>query len=168
MVAWIKEIVSILPESYYNIVIYSCLTGLRPSEACQSVCLIQSDFLNYYNKDKSILEHFRYPEIFIRRTKNAYISIITDFLLNVARNCNKVNYSSLKSLIRRKGIGMNMAYCRKVFATHLRDRGIEHETIDLLQGRIPNSVFLRHYYRPNFAYGKIQDSINSLYHTLVE
>jgi len=50
---------------------------------------------------------------------------------------------------------MNMNYCRKIFATYLRNRGIESEIIDLLQGRIPQSVFLRHYYRPNINYERI-------------
>jgi intergrase/recombinase len=42
-----------------------------------------------------------------------------------------------------------MYYCRKVFATYLRNQGIEPEIIDLLQGRISSSVFVNHYYRPN-------------------
>jgi intergrase/recombinase len=41
---------------------------------------------------------------------------------------------------------MNMAYCRKVFATYLRSNGVEQETIDLLQGRTPKSVFAKHYF----------------------
>ena len=47
---------------------------------------------------------------------------------------------------------MNMAYCRKVFASHLRQSGIESEIIDLLQGRVPRSVFTRHYFRPSADY----------------
>ena len=42
-----------------------------------------------------------------------------------------------------------MSYCRKIFATYLRNEGIESEIIDMLQGRIPNSIFVRHYYRPS-------------------
>jgi intergrase/recombinase len=45
---------------------------------------------------------------------------------------------------------MNMAYCRKIFATYLRTHSIEQDVIDLLQGRAPKSVFARHYFRPNF------------------
>jgi intergrase/recombinase len=52
-------------------------------------------------------------------------------------------------MLKRKNIEMNMYYCRKVFATYLRNKGIEPEIIDLLQGRISNSVFVNHYYRPN-------------------
>jgi intergrase/recombinase len=44
---------------------------------------------------------------------------------------------------------MNMYYCRKVFATYVRNKGVEPEIIDLLQGRISSSVFVNHYYRPD-------------------
>ena len=42
-----------------------------------------------------------------------------------------------------------MYFCRKVFATYLRNKGIEPEIIDLLQGRIGSTVFVNHYYRPD-------------------
>ncbi|MDR4513049.1 MAG: hypothetical protein MRJ93_15240 [Nitrososphaeraceae archaeon] len=44
---------------------------------------------------------------------------------------------------------MHMNYCSKIFATYLRSNGIKQEIIDLLQGRIPKSIFVRHYYRPD-------------------
>jgi intergrase/recombinase len=48
-------------------------------------------------------------------------------------------------------IPIRMSFCRKIFATFLRTQGVQQEIIDLLQGRIPRNVFVRHYYRPNFA-----------------
>jgi len=43
-----------------------------------------------------------------------------------------------------------MYYCRKIFASYLRQSAsIESEIIDLLQGRTPNTVFAKHYFRPN-------------------
>ena len=57
-------------------------------------------------------------------------------------------------MIRRKGIGMNMAFCKKIFATHLRNNGIELEIIDLLQGRIPKYVLVRRYFRPDFNHNR--------------
>lgn len=42
-----------------------------------------------------------------------------------------------------------MHYCRKVFATYLRNKGIEPEIIDLLQGRISSPVFVNRYHRPD-------------------
>ena len=35
----------------------------------------------------------------------------------------------------------------KVFATYLRNKGIDPQIIDLLQGRISSSMFVNHYYR---------------------
>lgn len=51
---------------------------------------------------------------------------------------------------------MNLYYCRKVFATYLRNKGIEPEIIDPLQGHNPQFVFLRHYYRSNTDYRRIR------------
>jgi intergrase/recombinase len=45
---------------------------------------------------------------------------------------------------------MNMHYCRKIYSSYLQQySGIESRIIDLLQGRMPNTVFVRHYFRPD-------------------
>ena len=87
MIEWVRDAISKLPEPYYNIILYNTLTGLRPSEACISISLIQEQesFQKYYNREKSLLEHFKFPEIFIRRTKKAYVSIINDLIIELAR-----------------------------------------------------------------------------------
>jgi intergrase/recombinase len=96
-----------------------------------------------------ILEHYKYPDIFIRRTKKAYISVLTDSVLDLAKQASNCGYNALRLAVKRKHLDMNMAYCRKIFATYLRIEGIELEIIDLLQGRAPKSVFARHYFKPN-------------------
>jgi intergrase/recombinase len=45
-----------------------------------------------------------------------------------------------------------MKYCRKIFASHLRQSGIESEIVDLLQGRVPRTVFARNYFTPSLDY----------------
>ncbi len=61
-----------------------------------------------------------------------------------------------------------MSYCRKIFATFLRNEGVESELIDLLQGRIPNSIFVRHYYRPDMSkFDEIQEKLDKLHELLV-
>jgi intergrase/recombinase len=60
--------------------------------------------------------------------------------------------------------GIKIYYCRKVFATFLRNKGIEPEIIDLLQGRISSSVFVQHYYRPDInemIASKVRPALNS-------
>jgi hypothetical protein len=167
MTNWLKYTISRLPTKYGNILLYDTLTGLRPEEACKSIILTHNSLAEYLNKESFVLEHFKYPELFIRKTKAAYISLISEPILNIARHSSNCGYNSLRLAIKRRGLDMNMAYCRKIFATHLRMRGIEQETVDLLQGRTPKSIFAKHYFRPDFSYDRIRESIQSLFTLLV-
>jgi hypothetical protein len=151
MLYWVKDTHSSLPRKYANVLIFNTLTGLRPSEACMAIGLIHTDSTSYINQSMQTLEHFRFP-CFIRRTKKAYISIYNDQIIDLAENtCKDVRYSFLKYLFRKRSLHLHISFCRKIFATYLRTHGVEQETIDLLQGRTPKSVFARHYFKPNFA-----------------
>jgi intergrase/recombinase len=151
MIGWLKDTCSKLPRKYANVLRFNTLTGLRPSESFLSIRLINNNLQNYLKDDTKILEHFRFPD-FVRRTKKAYISIVNDRILEIARSAHEqITYNQLKFQLKRDGIySMHMLFCRKIFATYLRIQGIEQEVIDLLQGRIPRNIFLRHYFRPNF------------------
>ncbi|MGA8913285.1 MAG: hypothetical protein WB443_10545 [Nitrososphaeraceae archaeon] len=37
-----------------------------------------------------------------------------------------------------------VSFCSKILVIPLRTQGIEQEIVDLLQGRLPRSVFVRH------------------------
>jgi hypothetical protein len=150
MLCWLKETYAKLPQKYANILVFNALTGLRPSEACMAINLIQTRYDDYVNQRNQTLEHFRFP-FFIRRTKKAYISMYSGQIINVAKNTHSdISYSLLKYIFRKHGLGLHTSFCRKIFATYLRTHGIEQETIDLLQGRAPRSVFARHYFKPTF------------------
>lgn len=166
MTYWLKNAISRLPEKYGNILLYDALTGLRPEEACKSISLIHNCLEEYLNKQSFVLEHFKYPELFLRRTKKAYISLMSERILNIERQCSDCGYNSLRLAVKRYSLDMNMAYCRKIFATHLRMSGIEAETIDLLSGRSPKTVFAKHYFRPGFNYDKIRESLSCLLFSL--
>jgi len=65
-------------------------------------------------------------------------------------------------------IKCSLSYCRKIFATFLRNEGVEPELIDMPQGRIPNSVFIRHYYRPDMSkFDGIREKLTRLHALLV-
>jgi intergrase/recombinase len=91
--------------------------------------------------------------------------------MEIARSAHKqVSYNQLKLQFKRECIGsIHMLFCRKIFATYLRLEGVEQEIIDLLQGRIPRNVFIRHYFRPNFAKenGKVIMSLEKLYQKII-
>ena len=167
MTIWLRDTMSKVPKKYGNIFLYDTLTGLRPDEACKSIALIHNSLDEYLDTKTWILEHFKFPHLFIRRTKKAYISVVSKPILDIATECYGCSYNSLRLAMRRRGIEMNMAYCRKIYATYLRMSGIEQETIDLLQGRSPKSVFGRYYFRPdNLNRPRIVQAINSLHESL--
>jgi hypothetical protein len=62
-----------------QIIKFGVVTGLRASEVIESARLLRSHQLvkPYYNPERQAQEHFRFPEIFLRATKKAYISFIT-------------------------------------------------------------------------------------------
>ena len=59
MLEYVKRVLSVLPYSHANVIIFATLTGLRPIEACKSVQLIHTDLSNYLNSELFILEHFK-------------------------------------------------------------------------------------------------------------
>jgi len=133
MLKWVKNTCLQIPQKYSNIIIYCTLTGLRPTEAFSSINLIKSDLDNYLDKEKMILEHVKYPKIFIRKTKKAYISMVNESIIQIANDTNQSSYNSLRCYFKRRRIPFKFNYCRKIFATYLRTNGVEQEIIDLLQ-----------------------------------
>jgi intergrase/recombinase len=71
--------------------------------------------------------------------------------------------------LKRRGVEMHMNYCRKIFATCLRSKGREQEIIDLLQGRIPKNIFVKHYYKPDIGtFNRIREMLDELYTVIIQ
>lgn len=118
MIEYVNQVVAVLPRSHANVIIFGTLTGLRPIEACNSVQLIHTDLSGYLNSDLFILEHFKWKDIFIRRTKKSFISVMTDRLLQIAKSADPQSYTSIYAYLHKRGLPMRMNYCRKIFGTH--------------------------------------------------
>jgi intergrase/recombinase len=162
MLMWLRRCVDKLPKTDSNILLYCTLTGLRPTEACESIKLIHTDLDNYLDTKQMALLHFKYPELFLRRTKKAYFSFITEEILDIAKSARYRTYNSLRMALRKHNLDTNMNNCRKIFATFLHDNGITSETIDLLQGRSPQTVFASHYYKPDLNTGSLRKTLELL------
>jgi hypothetical protein len=145
---WYSEMQKILRGNEKLFLKFVLMTGLRKAEATRSFNLIiklnEEGKLDFYYKD-GILEHFRFPEFFFRRTKMAYISIVTEDLVTEITQSKPVSYYAMRKRIDTHKQTMKIKELRSYFATYLRQHGILAEYIDLLQGRIPKSVFARHY-----------------------
>jgi len=148
MVSELKASLEAVPEDYGNFFRFNIVTGLRPSEAVMSVNMLRNNTPGYYNANLGLLEHFRFPSEYIRNTKKAFISVVDADTLEIAKGCRPLDYQGVRSEFRRRKLPFNMAYCRKIFATFMR-RQVDVELVDLLQGRVPTSVFSKHYNRPN-------------------
>jgi intergrase/recombinase len=157
----------LLPADMGAIIKFNVLTGLRPNEAIAAIRLLRASDpkREYYNESRQCLEHFRFPEVFLRRTKSAYVSIITEEQLSGigVLGCKTHSYVAIQYRLARSGIDCHLGYCRKIFGSWLRQSGIAAETVDLLQGRVPRSVFARHYFTPSLDFKtKVLDALQEL------
>jgi hypothetical protein len=127
MLQRIREMIARIPTSMGQIVKFGTLVGAKA------------------------LEHFRFPDIFLRETKKCYISFVTDDVLNIVKNIEKVPSSrnAIGKVCQRRGIKTDMHLTRKIFASWLRKEGIQPEIIDLLQGRVSSSILVKHYLVPS-------------------
>jgi hypothetical protein len=170
LIARVNEMVHKLPAFMGQIIKFGVLTGLRASEAIESVRLLNSgnDGCQYYDKERQTLEHFRFPDVFLRRTKKAYISFITREQLSAIGILGCKNpiptLGAITKTCYRRNIRMDMYLTRKIFASWLRKDGIQPEVVDLLQGRVSPSVLTRHYLTPSHDLkDKVLDSLDRLH-----
>jgi intergrase/recombinase len=144
------------------------LTGLRPSEAVESVKLIQNSetFTHYYDSPSMTLCHYKFKDQVLRATKKAFLLYITLDNLQPIRDLGPKTptYSAIRSTCKRRSINMDMRLTRKLFASWLiQVGGIDSNTVDLLSGRVPQSVLVRHYQSPsNNLKDRILDEVNKL------
>ncbi|MEM3828410.1 MAG: integrase [Conexivisphaerales archaeon] len=129
-------------------------TGLRKDEGIKCFNKIielsrQNKINEYYctlpNSDVKGLCHFKYPREFLRRTKNVFISFIDENLLNQISGSEPLTYTMIRKRLERHGLRLRLNELRDYFGTYLLNCGIPQQYIDMLQGRIPVNIFLRHY-----------------------
>jgi len=128
-------------------------SGLRMSEAIASFNLIiklssENKLSDYYDENLSCLMHFKYPKLFIRGTKNCYITFISKDFLEQITSCEIVTYASIRKRLEHNGKSMRFNEFRDYFGTHLVNNGILELEQNLCCGRIPVSIFIRHYWSP--------------------
>jgi Archaeal phage integrase len=153
---------------YANLLLFCTLTGMRGSECVESIRLLNSGChggqQQYYSPQLQILQHYLFPQIFIRRTKAIYISVVNDEIIGIAQNIGQTpTLAGLKKAISVRKLSMHIKYCRKIHASWLHKKGISSDLIDVLQGRISRNIFLRHYLTPDNSFkNKVLDAVSEL------
>ena len=71
-----------------------------------------------------------------------------DMVLHTEPSTTISTYNAIRLTCRRKGVYMDMGYCRKIFASWLHKHGVSDVLTDLLQGRVDKSVLVNPYLQP--------------------
>jgi intergrase/recombinase len=155
LVKWYSEAVDALRPNEKLWLKFLSETGIRKEEAIISFNKIielakENKLADYFNEELNVLEHFRFKELFLRGTKNVYVSIIPKSLVAEVASTQPVSYAAIRKRLKSKDLSCRMNELRDYFGTYLVKHGLIKEEVDLLQGRIPPSIFLRHYWSPSF------------------
>jgi intergrase/recombinase len=150
LVEWVRKCFGILDRSMAEFLRFLIISGLRKEEAIKSFNLIlkllkEGKLGEYYNEEIEALEHFMFEKEFLRRTKNAFIP--KEFIEEI-KSCEAVAYYPLRRKLRKHGLGVRFNEIRDYFATFMVHHGLIKEEVDLLQGRVGKSIFMRHYFSP--------------------
>jgi hypothetical protein len=122
-------------DRYRGVLGLIALSGLRVGEVLDVIRLYHYDAEGYLNRELMVLEHIKYPALFIRKAKKAYITVIDDYMLEL-------------SIMRRFESNHCLNRFRKIWAYGHEAQGHGPEDLELLQGMTPRDIFLRYYYNP--------------------
>jgi intergrase/recombinase len=71
-------------------------------------------------------------------------------LVSAVSESEPLAYDGLRKRLMRAKMRCRMNELRDYFGTFMVRHGLIKEEVDLLQGRIPPSIFIRHYWSPSF------------------
>jgi len=125
-------------------------TGLRLVEALNAYNLIislakEGKLRDYY--EDSILKHYGYPEIFIRKTKKVFISIVPDSVIEGVSRAERLTYDMIKKRMQRRRIELRFSDLREYWASKMV-KYLKQPEIDFLMGHISANVFMANYFNP--------------------
>ena len=150
---WVKEVKLTCPDlrDFMDLI---CATGLRYEETVESYNLIvklarENKLNTYYDSKREILEHYKFKEIFLRRTKKAFISFVPQNLINRIADKKPLNVYSIQTKVKRKTKQLRFGDIREVHGT-LQTRHLSEVEINFLHGRVSSSVFMTNYFNPTW------------------
>jgi len=150
---WIRQVKEARPELSAFMDLLG-ITGLRFVEGIASYNLIitlhrEGKIDSYYNRDKLVLEHFRFKEIFLRNTKKAFVSFVpSDLVECIGAKESLPNWEYVKKLVQRRHLPLRFGDIREAHGT-LMTQYLQESEINFLHGRVSSSVFMQHYFNPS-------------------
>jgi hypothetical protein len=150
---WYNEAKPILRNNERLFLRYLLSSGLRKEEGIKPfnriIELAKNNRLSeYYDSNLNCLMHFKYPKDFIRRTKNCFISFVPENIVMEIASTEPITYEMIRKRLNRNKLKCRINELRDYFGTYLLQHGILEAEINLCQGRIPPSIFIKHYWSP--------------------
>ena len=154
VVPWVKKCLELFDESYGMFVMYGFLSGMRRSEVLQSFNMVirlthAGRLSEYYNAELQTLEHYKYPKTFLRGKKNVFFTFMPNEIIQKVQRCRTVSLSSFKRRRLKHALPAHFNELRDYFATFMVQHGLMQQEVDILQGRIGRSMFMKHYFSPD-------------------
>ena len=152
MFMWIKEVKEKIPD-LSDFLDLMAISGLRLVEAISSYNLIiklakEGKLNQYYNEEKEALEHFRFKEIFLRKSKKAFVSFVPkDLVERIALNHPIPSRFALQKRLERQGMQGRFSDIREFHGTFMT-KYLKESEINFIHGRVTTSVFMRNYFNP--------------------
>ena len=148
---WITKVVEKNPE-FKSFINFMMISGLRFEESLKSYNLIielskKNKLDSYYEKEKTILQHYLFKDYFIRRTKKAFVSFVPSEIIDEICRNKKLTKPKIYCKLRRQGFNSRFSDIREYYATFMT-KFLKIAEIDYLQGRVSASVFMRNYFNP--------------------
>jgi hypothetical protein len=148
---WIKQVKKAIPElnNFMDLISFS---GLRYNEAIESYNLIiklteKGKLQEYFNLQRETLEHFRFKETFIRRSKKVFISFIPKKLVERISQNRPLEWNATKKKLARRVKHLRFADIREFHGSFIT-KYLRQPEIDFLHGRTSTSVFMKNYFNP--------------------
>jgi intergrase/recombinase len=148
---WIRQVKEERPE-LSDFMDFMATTGLRLNEAIASYNLIielnrKHKLSEYWNG--AVLEHYKFKETFLRRSKKAFMSFVPKTLIaRIIDNEPLPNYAGVENRLKRRGLKNRFSDIREAHGSYLT-KHLKSSEIDFLHGRVSSSVFMSNYFNPS-------------------
>jgi len=149
---WIKHVKEARSE-LSDFMDFLAITGLRLVEAVESYNLIiklsrENKLSEYYNEEKETLEHFRFKDIFMRKSKKAFISFVPkDLIERIALSSILPSTDAILARVKKAGLKLRFSDIREVHASFMT-KYLKQPEIDFIHGRVTANIFMANYFNP--------------------
>jgi len=119
----------------------------------------------YFDSEREILEHFKFKEVFLRRTKKAFISFVPNELIKNISDNKLLTANIIQKKVQRTIGKLRFGDIREIHGT-LLTRNLAEVEINFLHGRVSSSVFMRNYFNPVWISDLKQRTLKTVAHIM--